>query len=175
MNIAQVFLHEFMKGTKVYTDNRIINIPVTQDFIDQRDARAKKYNARGRSEVELRLDIECEVFEWHMIKEGKWKDDDRWQVDGICPIYGAVDVKFIKKWYNVSCQKMVYLLRQRDITRHFIFCEWASRPDRLLEAGDEVSVRWLGGLSYWDVIDNLQTSKYNGFYIDAKRLLQTES
>ena len=153
--------------------NRVVNITVTQDFIDQRDARAKKYNARGRSDLELRMDIECEVFEWHMIKEGKWKDDDRWEIDGHCPVYGAVDVKFVKKWYNIPCQKMVYLLRQRDITNSFMFCEWVERPERLLEAGDEVAVRVLGAIDYWELIDSLRTSKYNGFYVDVKRQLQT--
>jgi hypothetical protein len=63
---------------------KLVEIKITQDFIDQRDERSKKYNARGRSEVQLRLDIECEVFEWYMISiknlEGRFKMGDRWQL-----------------------------------------------------------------------------------------------
>ena len=45
----------------------IIPIQITKDFINQRDARAEKYNPRGRSLEQLKLDIECEVLEWHMM------------------------------------------------------------------------------------------------------------
>ena len=38
---------------------------VTKDFINQRDARAEIYNPRNRSFERLKLDIECEIFEWH--------------------------------------------------------------------------------------------------------------
>ena len=79
-------------------DFNTATIKVTQDFIDQRDERSKKYNPRGRDGIQLRMDIECEIFEWHMIKEHKWQDDTRWEIDGVCPVYGNVDVKFIKKW-----------------------------------------------------------------------------
>ena len=45
----------------------IVDINVTKDFVNQRDARAEKYNPRGRSLEQLKLDIECEIFEWWMI------------------------------------------------------------------------------------------------------------
>jgi len=149
----------------------LLEINVTQDFIDQREDRAKIYNPGKRSELQLRLDIECEIYEWYMISESKWDDDDRWQVDGVCPIYGNVDVKFVKKWYNITCQKLIYILRQRDITEHFFFCEWSKRPERLLEAGDKVTINLLGAVPYWDLLDNIKTSKYNGYYADVKKLL----
>ena len=52
----------------------IVDIKVTKDFINQRDARAEKYNPRGRTFEQLKLDIECEIFEWWMINKGTWKD-----------------------------------------------------------------------------------------------------
>jgi len=152
-------------------NNKIASIEVTQDFINQREQRAKIYNPGQRSETQLRLDIECEIFEWDMISKGIWDDDDRWQVDGVCSIYGNVDVKFIKKWYNIPCQKLIYILRQRDITETFFFCEWNYRPERLLEDGDQVKVNMLGALPYWDLLDNIKTSKYNGYYVDVKKLI----
>lgn len=156
----------------------VINIPVTQDFIDQRDERAGMYNPRGRSEFQLKKDIECEIYEYHMINIGEWDDDERWQVDGVCPDLGNVDVKFITKWYNISQYKMLYLLRQRDITEHFVFCEWTDRPKRLLQAGDVVGIRCLGHVPYWTLIDGIQPSGFagsdgrKGYYADARRLLR---
>jgi hypothetical protein len=153
---------------------KLVEIKITQDFVDQRDERSKKYNARGRSEVQLRLDIECEVFEWYMISIKNWKDDSRWEIDGNCPVYGNVDVKFVKKWYNLTCQKLIYILRQRDLIEHFIFCEWAERPERLLEAGDTVKVNVLGAIKYWKVLDALRTSQFNGYYVDVKKLISKQ-
>jgi len=154
--------------------NKAISITVEQDFIDQRDERSKKYNPRGRTGLQLRLDIECELFEWYMIETHKWQGDTRWEIDGVCPIYGNVDVKFIKKWYNLSCQKLIYILRQRKLVDHFIFCEWNERPERLLEAGDEVKVNILGALQYWEALDNLKTSQFNGYYIDVKKIISQQ-
>ena len=99
----------------------IVDIRVTQDFIYQCDARATKYNPRGRTYEQLRLDIECEIFEWWMINKGTWKHHSSWEVDGIDQIWGNIDVKFIKSWYNIPCNKMVYLLKLREITNAFLF------------------------------------------------------
>ena len=147
----------------------IVDIKITKDFINQRDARAEKYNPRGRSFEQLKLDIECEVFEWHLIDRGTWKDHNAWQVDGVDQIWGNVDVKFIKTWYNIPCNKMIYLLQQREITNAFIFCEWHDRPQRLLVPGDTVQVNTLGILEYWELIDLIRLSKYNGFYADIRK------
>mgnify|MGYP003117058099 FL=1 len=151
----------------------IVDIKVTKDFINQRDARAEKYNPRGRTFEQLKLDIECEIFEWWMINKGTWKDHDAWQVDGIDQLWGNIDVKFIKTWYNVPCQKMVYLLKQRELTDAFLFCEWNERPQRLLVPGDTVKVNPLGILEYWELIDIIKTSKYNGFYADIRKYLNS--
>tara|TARA_R100000152_G_C6573729_1_gene40105 strand:- start:9 stop:512 length:504 start_codon:yes stop_codon:yes gene_type:complete len=151
----------------------IVDIKVTKDFINQRDARAEKYNPRGRTFEQLKLDIECEIFEWWMINKGTWKDHDAWQVDGIDQIWGNIDVKFIKTWYNIPCQKMVYLLKQRELTDAFLFCEWNQRPQRLLVTDDVVKVNPLGILEYWELLDIIKPSKYNGFYADIRKYLNS--
>ena len=149
----------------------IVDIRVTQDFIYQCDARATKYNPRGRTYEQLRLDIECEIFEWWMINKGTWKHHSSWEVDGIDQIWGNIDVKFIKSWYNIPCNKMVYLLKQREITYAFLFCEWHKRPQRVLKPGDKVQVNTLGILEYWELIDLIKPSKFNGFYADIRKHL----
>ena len=150
----------------------IVDIAITKDFINQRDARAEIYNPRNRSFEQLKLDIECEVFEWHMIDKGTWQDHIDWQVDGVDQLYGNVDVKFIKTWYNIPCNKMIYLLKQRDLTDNFYFCEWHERPQRLLVAGDMVKVNTLGILEYWELVDIIKPSNYNGFYADIRKHLE---
>ena len=155
--------------TKLIKSRKLIT--VTQDFIDQRDARAEKYNPNGRTLEKLKLDIECEIYEWAMIKEGHWADYDGWKVDGVFNNNVFIDVKFIKTWYNIAPKKMIYLLQQRDIVTDFIFCEWGSRPERLLEAGDEVVVNRLGKIEYWDLINMIKPSRFNGFYADVRKEL----
>ena len=149
----------------------IVDIRVTQDFIYQCDARATKYNPRGRTYEQLRLDIECEIFEWWMINKGTWKHHSSWEVDGIDQIWGNIDVKFIKSWYNIPCNKMVYLLKQREITNAFLFCEWHKRPQRVLKPGDKVQVNTLGILEYWELVDLIKPSRFNGFYADIRKHL----
>ena len=149
----------------------IVDIRVTQDFIYQCDARATKYNPRGRTYEQLRLDIECEIFEWWMINKGTWKHHSSCEVDGIDQIWGNIDVKFIKSWYNIPCNKMVYLLKQREITNAFLFCEWHKRPQRVLKPGDKVQVNTLGILEYWELVDLIKPSKFNGFYADIRKHL----
>ncbi len=149
----------------------IVDIRVTQDFINQCNVRATKYNPRGRTYEQLRLDIECEIFEWWMINKGTWKHHSSWEVDGIDQIWGNIDVKFIKSWYNIACNKMLYLLKQREITNAFLFCEWYKRPQRVLKPGDKVQVNTLGILEYWELIDLIKPSRFNGFYADIRKHL----
>lgn len=154
-----------------------IEIEVTQDFINQRDERAEIYNPFGRTKERLTRDIECEIYEWYMINVTKeWTDDDRWQIDGVDARLVTYDVKFIGKYYNIGKHKIIYLLRQRDITDKFRFCEWHDRPDRLLVAGDRVSVGIIGDADYWKVIDAIQPSQFNaGYYVDAAKVVRSRN
>ena len=72
-----------------------------------------------------------------MIKKGKWKDDDRWEIDGHTE-FGSVDVKCIKAYYNINRKKLIHILKQRGLVDYFYFIEWKKRPDRLLKTGDKV-------------------------------------
>ena len=67
---------------------------------------------------------------------------------------------------------MIYLLKQRDITNVFYFCEWNDRPQRLLAPGDKVKVNTLGILEYWELVDSIKPSKFNGFYADIRKHLE---
>ena len=44
----------------------------------------------------LKLDIECEIYEWAMIKEGHWEDYPGWKADGVFSNKVFIDVKFIR-------------------------------------------------------------------------------
>ena len=147
----------------------VIDIQVTQDFIDQRDHRATIYNPGKRSQNQLLKDIEAEILEWHLIKQGIWQDDPRWEIDGHDPILGAVDVKFIHKYYNIDCKKFLYLLKQRGTTNAYVFAEWINRPTGLLQAGQEIQVNTIGWLAYEEAISKVQVSGYNGYYIDVRK------
>jgi len=151
-----------------------MKITVTQEFVDQCIARSNIYNAGERSEQQLIRDIECEIFEYHMISTDQWDDHDSWKVDGVSDVYGNVDVKFIDKFYNIAHKKMAYLAWQSTDVETFVFCEWVNRPERLLKAGDEVEINVIGILSYMDFLKNLRPSKFNaGYYVNARQVAQT--
>ena len=101
-----------------------MKIIVPREYIRRRNVCAEKYNRHGRSKEKFLKDIECEFYEYEMIRKGIWKDDERWQVDGQSKEYGCVDVKCIYKFYNISRQKLLYLLQQKGHTNTFWFIEW---------------------------------------------------
>ena len=147
---------------------------VQRDYIVKRNQRGKIYKPYGRSKDRLLKDIECEFYEYEMIRKGVWKDDERWQVDGYCKELGGVDVKCIKRYYNISRQKLLYLLKQKGHTNTFFFIEWKERPERLLKTGDTIEFNRLGPIGYGTLIDNVKVSfKGDGYYVDVRKLLRS--
>ena len=149
---------------------------VPEAFIEQRNERQGKYKLFGRTPYHQLMDIDAELYEYDLINECGYEDDDRWQVDFVHE--GVThDAKCIDKWYNISQRKLCSLLRQRKITDKFTFWEWQVRPDRPLEAGDHVVMNHLITKPYWDVMDKLQPSGYpkanpSGYYIDIRKMLK---
>ena len=149
----------------------MITYTVPKEFIAQRNERAKKYNRRDRSESKHLMDIDAELYEYYCIHEQEYINDDRWEVD---MLHGSetIDCKCIDKYYNISQYKMCYLLRQHGVTDTFEFWEWSHRPPRPLQENDEVMMNPLIRLDYWDVMKNIQPSKFNqGYYVDIRKML----
>lgn len=146
---------------------------VQRDYIIKRNQRAKKYNAHNRSKEKFLRDIECEMYEYEMIRTGAWEDDERWQVDGISARFGTIDVKCISRFYNLSRQKLVYILQQRGHTDMFCFVEWKSRPNRILKTGDIIEFNQLGYIPYFELFKHLKVSfKGDGYYVDVRKVLE---
>ena len=146
-----------------------MKITVDKKFIMQRNKRGEKYNPNGRSKERLLKDIECELYEYEMIKKGKWKDVDIWKIDGVAP-FGAVDVKCISKYYNINRKKLLHILQQRGSVDYFYFIEWKERPNRLLKVGDKVEFNYITKVSYEELLENLKISfKTEGYYFDARK------
>ena len=150
-----------------------LDIRVTDDYIKDRDYKATIYNPGNRSKEKFLKDIECEILEHYMINRDVWTGSDTWKIDAVDPILGAIDVKFITKWYNISCKKYIYLNQQRGTTDAYVYAEWLNRPERLLEAGDTVCVNVIGWLPYETALSQVQVSKFNGFYIDARKAIES--
>ena len=146
-----------------------MKITVDKKFILQRNKRAKLYNANGRSKERLLKDIECELYEYEMIKKGIWKDDDNWQIDGHTD-FGSVDVKCIKGFYNINRKKLLHILKQREYVDYFYFIEWKERPERLLKTGDTVEFNYITKVSYEELLKYIKVSfKTEGYYFDARK------
>ena len=116
------------------------------------------------------MDLDAEIYEHHRITTGDWEDYDDWKVDAVVPGIGAVDVKFVSKWYNISNVKMLNILQQRFVLDAYVFMEWLGRPQRPLEAGDEVEIGYVKTLLYDDLCDRIKVSrgKWGGFYADVR-------
>ena len=157
-----------------------LSIEVTEEFLEHRAAKAALYNQRGRTDRQFLMDLDAEIYEWHMIRSGKWRDFDDWKVDALMPRdddWLAIDVKFISKYYNLTPTKVCNLLQQRGILDGYLFMEWVSKPRRPLKAGDTVTVRQLGFIHWDDLADAVKPStNYKDWgtshYVDVHRLLR---
>ena len=153
---------------------------VTQDFIDHRTAKQALYNQRGRTDRKFLMDLDAELYEYNMIKEGIWDDDPDWRVDAHIPSADgaiSIDVKFISKYYNLTPTKVCNILQQREILHGFLFMEWVKKPNRPLVVGDAVSMRQLGYISIEDLMDNIKAStNYKDWgtshYVNVHKILQ---
>lgn len=155
----------------------MIEYEVTQDFIDHRAEKQSLYNKRGRRTEQFLMDLDAEIHEYYMIKNEEWNDEDDWRVDAWVETPDGInrfDVKFISKWYNISCTKMLNHLQQEEILDGYRFMEWVIRPDRPLAVGDRVTINELGYVSYRELRDLIKVSrgKWGGFYADVRSFLK---
>ena len=151
----------------------MMKIRINQDFLDRRAEKKELYNQRGRTDRKFLMDLDAEVYEWHMMATYQWLPYDDWKVDAIDEQGKRLDVKFIRKYWNVSREKTLNLIAQRNIIEYFCFMEWVQRPNRPLQLDDTVEIRHVGNVSFDMVADNLRKSfkEPDGFYVDVRRLL----
>ena len=154
-----------------------MKLKVTEDFINYRTDKRHLYNQRGRTDRKFLMDLDAELFEWDKLNHDEWREHPSWMVDAYDEWDRKIDVKFIRGFWNVSREKTLNLIKQRDILDGYLFMEWVSKPSRPLQAGDEVEVRQVGFLSYGDVADNLRKSfkEPDGFYVPVRKLLEDKT
>ena len=148
-------------------------IKVTPEFISHRTDKSQEYNQRGRSDRKFLMDLDAELYEHHQLSTYEWVSHPSWMVDGIDKRGRKLDVKFIRKYWNVSREKTLNLIKQRNILDGYLFMEWVSKPARPLEVGDEVEVRQIGYVPYDLIADNLRKSfkEPDGFYVDVHKIV----
>ena len=154
-----------------------MKITVPEGFIKYREEKSQQYNQRGRTDRKFFMDLDAEILEWHLLDTEQVSPHPSWMVDYVSPKGYHVDVKFIRKYWNVSREKTLNLIKQRDTIHGYEFFEWVSRPRRPFIAGDEIEVHRLGFLYYGDVADNLRKSfkEPDGFYVDVRALLHVHA
>ena len=152
-----------------------ITLVVSDGFIKHRSEKFEQYNQRGRTARKFLMDLDAELLEYHKLVCGEWRAHNSWMVDAIDERGRKIDVKFIRKFWNVSREKALNLLKQRTVLDGYMFMEWVSKPSRPLRAGDEVEVRQVGYVSYDNVTDNLRKSfkEPDGFYVDVRKIIQS--
>ena len=152
-----------------------MKLTVKPEFIEYRSKKAQEYNQRGRSDRKFLMDLDAELYEWDKLNYDEWRAHPSWMVDAIDEWERCIDVKFIRKYWNVSREKTLNLIKQRTVLDGYWFMEWVSKPARPLLPGDAVEVRQVGFLHYGDVADNLRKSfkEPDGFYVDVHKILQS--
>ena len=148
------------------------DITVTNEFIKHRSANSKTYKQGNRTYEKFLMDLECEIIEHTLIASGKWGDTKGWEIDAV--IDGKnIDLKVVKKFYNISYKKLCNLKKQINIIDEYHFYEWVSRPNRPLETGDEVTVRFLGALTYDQIHSNMICSLWQsgGYYVKIRDVI----
>ena len=148
-----------------------MKIKITQDFLEHVKAKALRYNPGTRSPVQHKLHIECEVVEYYNIKRGVWDappitgdPNEDWKVDAV-DNGKRIDCKFLsipkkKEWLRLSSKKYSNIIRQKDAVDAYRYYMWEDRPNRLLEAGDVVSIEYVGDLSYAAVANQIKKSGF---------------
>ena len=147
-------------------------ITVNSNFLKHREEKFNQYNQRGRTDRKFLMDLDAELLEHTMIEKGRWFPHPSWMVDFMDKEGKSYDVKFIRGYWNVSREKTLNVIKQRNILNYFIFFEWDSKPNRPLQDGDEVTVQLVKTLTYDEVADNLRKSykEPDGFYVDVRKL-----
>ena len=146
---------------------------VKEDFLAHRAEKFEQYNQRNRTDRKFTMDLDAELLEFCMIRDGFWKEHNSWMVDAITPSGKTIDVKFIRKFWNVSREKTLNLIKQRNVLDQYAFFEWMGRPSRPFRAGDIITVRHVCTVNYDLVADNLRKSfkEPDGFYVEPRKLL----
>ena len=150
-----------------------MKITVTPKFIEYRADKKEQYNQRNRTDRKFLMDLDAEIYEHHMLSTYRWLPHPSWMVDAINERGQRIDVKFIRRYWNVSREKTLNLIKQRNAVERYDFYEWVFRPNRPLKEGDTVEVNRVGSLDYDTVADNLKKSfkEPDGFYVDVRTLL----
>ena len=151
-------------------------IKVPTGWMDYRDKRVVQLNKGVQVVTNAMLArVDCEVYEYVMIQDNIWGDFPGWQIDGYSDKYGAVDVKVIEKYWNIAPLKVRHIFRQRNAIDHYYFIEKINWPEGLLVDGDEITIGFLGVMTWDEVADSIEPSRYNGMYVDVRKKAKVSS
>lgn len=154
--------------------SRDIAVTVTQELYDKVTSNAMLYNKVEEDMVTLAMAkrCECELYELQLMTEGRWQQYDGWAVDGISDKYGHVDCKTIigdKPWWNINKLSMRNICRQYGIIDHYYFLKIVNPKIKRFEVGEVIEFKWLGVISYANVMKQIQASGGNGHYLDVRK------
>lgn len=136
---------------------------VDQQFIDERDAKADKYNARNRSRERHLFDLDCEFFEYKVTQSHMFSDFTL--ANGIShdldhPELGKVEVK---------CTNGKYVSLSENTLKHefdnLLVFQFKNRPERPFEVGDTIEMEVIGVYQREEFISLSKPSKYSGRFV----------
>ena len=147
-------------------------IKITQEFVDLRNKMATTFKSGGRDKNTKLLHADCLIVEYMLTQKGYALDAKTIKHDFIVESFNAkVDAKIISKWFNIPGDKVSWYvsnINENELT-HFAFYKWLSRPLNPLSVDDEVEVEFISAEEAKHVLNNINISKYDGYYYIPKK------
>ena len=107
-----------------------MHIKVTEEFINYRTDKRHLYNQRGRTDRKFLMDLDAELYEWDKLNHWEWREHPSWMVDAYDEWDRKIDVKFIRGFWNVSREKTLNLIKQRDVLDGYLCLLYTSPSPR---------------------------------------------
>jgi hypothetical protein len=148
------------------------NITIDQAFIDYRNQMKWKFKANGRDENTRLMHADCLIIEYSLIQAAMASNPNVKEYDiDVNDFNAKVDIKIYDKWFNIPSDKLEWYKMniKKGLLTHFGFYRWVNKPTKPLEVGDVVQVTLTSVVSAEEVLRNLNTSQYDGWYYIPKK------
>jgi hypothetical protein len=148
-------------------------IHVDESFIQYRDDLRSKFRKNGREEEQMILNADRLLLEWILLKRGLVQESVD-KLHDFCLQNYFIDLKCIAtKYLNINRAMSSKLAWMRDgisknLLTHFAFYKMHG-PKRGLQVNDEIQFEYLNCIEASHVLNNLKTSRYDGYYYEVTK------
>ena len=148
------------------SQNKVFTI--TEDFIQHRNDMSqifRDWDDEERNETQKLMDADCLIVEYMLLRDGVVDKPENIQQDFIYK-KDKVDIKLIKKWFNISTRNFNRFYRNiinGDLT-HFALYRFVNEPTKPFKVGDTCEVELVEVTDARSLIKAVRPSQFKGYY-----------